>query len=170
MGRRSQLGHTVGSQVRQIRVQMSQAGAHILGGPAVTSGLTLQMRVQAQQALLSPGPCPASSSCMPGPWSPKGSHGTFCLGDTPCPKLMGRSCPDVLGTWGAGATPQKRKGRREGPHLLRNLPGVCLTPGSTCEVLAVASNMPSLASLLTTSNTPYPRDRHPEEALECPTA
>lgn len=75
---------------------------------------------------------------------------------------MGRSCPDVSEAWGAGAAPQKRKARREGPHLLRDLPGVCLTPGSTCEILAVAGNMPSLASLLTTPNTPYPRVKHTE--------
>lgn len=69
---------------------MSQIGAHVIGGPAVTSGLTLQMMIQAQQALLPPGPCPASSSCMPGPWSPKGSHGTFCIRRHTLPKANGK--------------------------------------------------------------------------------
>lgn len=68
---------------------MSQVGAHIVGGPAVTSGLTLSMRIHAQQALLPPGPCPASSS-VPGPWSPKGSHGTFCIRRHILPKANGK--------------------------------------------------------------------------------
>lgn len=144
MGRRTQLGQAVRSQWR----------SDVTDRPVITHGLLSQMRSQAQQLLSPSGPCPAISSCMPGTWPPKGSHGVFCIRRHTLPEADREKLPCCLRVLGCSW--------REGLHPLRNLPGMCVGLGCAREVPAVADNAPSLASLPTTPNTPYPRDVHAE--------
>lgn len=90
----------------------------------------------------------ASAACL-APGLPKAHMVSSALGVTPGLKLTGRSCPGVSGVLGCSW--------REGLHLFRNLPGMCVGLGYTCEVPAVADNVPSLASLPTTPNAPLPK-------------
>lgn len=66
------------------------------------------------------------------------------LGDTPCLKLTGRSCPDISGSRGAAA------GR---VYMLSETCLGCVW----AEVPAVADSAPFLDSLPTTPNTPLPK-------------